>query len=426
MDIVDFLDENLIILIGQQTYHAKWEIVILQKEQFTLKNLSTFNFRKMLLLVKEQQERERSQSPAPGSDSSINKYRDTLPAKAQNFNVSAWSLIKQLVQSKNFRFSVPVELLEPLSLLQTIEDYPRIAMAYVAAFAVSRYAASAYRAMRKPFNPIEGETFEYLDNKLEYKFIAEQVSHHPPISAVNVKGRDWELTQSVDFDLSMWGRTFTVTPKSPVDLVLQNFKESYRWNKVKTRVQDIFRDGRYIEHVGEMVVSSSTHYCCKINFEEKTHNVFGNVYDTGNERVMEIRGMWSSHLEIVKTGQTPRKIWSINSLPPNHKEYYGFTYFALSLNDLTKDIRNLLPPTDSRFRTDKNLLEDGKIKEAALEKQRLEELQRSRCKQGSSRRAMWFNLSTASTLKRRIYNFTDKYWDMRSKKFDKLCFEPLW
>lgn len=35
--------------------------------------------------------------------------------------------------------------------------------------------------MGKPFNPILGETFEIITP--EYNYFAEQVSHHPPISA---------------------------------------------------------------------------------------------------------------------------------------------------------------------------------------------------------------------------------------------------
>ena len=35
--------------------------------------------------------------------------------------------------------------------------------------------------LNKPFNPILGETFELFN--ANYKYIAEQVSHHPPVSA---------------------------------------------------------------------------------------------------------------------------------------------------------------------------------------------------------------------------------------------------
>jgi len=50
-------------------------------------------------------------------------------------------------------------------------------MALVAAFAISPYSATTRTA--KPFNPILGETYEMLREDLGYRYIAEQVSHHP-------------------------------------------------------------------------------------------------------------------------------------------------------------------------------------------------------------------------------------------------------
>ncbi len=57
---------------------------------------------------------------------------------------------------------------------------PLIRDAYVAAFALSQFANIEARNL-KPFNPVLGETYELLTD--QFKFVAEQVSHHPPISA---------------------------------------------------------------------------------------------------------------------------------------------------------------------------------------------------------------------------------------------------
>lgn len=40
------------------------------------------------------------------------------------------------------------------------------------------------KATTKPFNPLLGETFEFVNDDFEY--LAEQVSHHPPITATHV------------------------------------------------------------------------------------------------------------------------------------------------------------------------------------------------------------------------------------------------
>lgn len=39
--------------------------------------------------------------------------------------------------------------------------------------------ANIYRRDKKFFNPLKGETYEYIDGN--FKFMAEQVSHHPPV-----------------------------------------------------------------------------------------------------------------------------------------------------------------------------------------------------------------------------------------------------
>lgn len=39
-------------------------------------------------------------------------------------------------------------------------------------------------------------------------------------------------------------------------------------------------------------------------------------------------------------------------MPEDYELYYGFTRFAMELNELDPDLSNILPPTDTRFRPD--------------------------------------------------------------------------
>lgn len=48
-------------------------------------------------------------------------------------------------------------------------------MVYVAAFAVSSYGSSYFRAGNKPFNPLLGETYECIREDKGFRFISEQV-----------------------------------------------------------------------------------------------------------------------------------------------------------------------------------------------------------------------------------------------------------
>lgn len=104
------------------------------------------------------------------------------------------------------RMTLPVSFNEPTSLLQRVAedleytDLLDIAadrhdslerLVYVAAFAASEYASTIGR-VAKPFNPLLGETFEYVRPDKGYRFFIEQVSHHPPIGAAWAESTKWD------------------------------------------------------------------------------------------------------------------------------------------------------------------------------------------------------------------------------------------
>jgi len=87
------------------------------------------------------------------------------------------------------------------------EQDPHRRIAFVAAFAMSNYSSTIGR-IAKPFNPmlvcisipslptlsqdqIQSETFEYVHLDKEYRYVSEQVSHHPPISACWAESPLW-------------------------------------------------------------------------------------------------------------------------------------------------------------------------------------------------------------------------------------------
>ena len=66
-----------------------------------------------------------------------------------------------------------------------IQD-PVLRLAYIAVYAGSMITICERNAT-KPFNPILGETYEYVTDEFEY--LSEQVSHHPPITANYCRGK---------------------------------------------------------------------------------------------------------------------------------------------------------------------------------------------------------------------------------------------
>ncbi len=119
-------------------------------------------------------------------------------------------------------------------------------------------------------------------------------------------------------------------------------------------------------------------------------------------------------------------------MPEDSNSYYGFTRFAIELNELTEDIKDNLPPTDSRFRPDQRHLENGKVDQAELEKQRIEEIQRSRRREmelkGVEHQPLWFSLNKDSPSNSKEWLFNNQYWSKRENPgFQNLnTFPNLW
>lgn len=64
--------------------------------------------------------------------------------------------------------------------------------------------------------------------------------------------------------------------------------------------------------------------------------------------------------------------------PSNTEKNYGFTNWAIQLNELTSDLVGVIAPSDSRLRPDQRAYEEGRITEADHLKAALEEAQRQR------------------------------------------------
>ena len=97
-------------------------------------------------------------------------------------------------------------------------------LAYVAIFNATQYNSVLGRKL-KPFNPILGETYEYTTSK--YRFIGEQVSHHPPVSACHAESKDYELYLDTNVTTHFWVRSLEFRPIGKTHLILKAFNEHY-------------------------------------------------------------------------------------------------------------------------------------------------------------------------------------------------------
>ena len=74
-----------------------------------------------------------------------------------------------------------------------LEPNPEARLKYIVGYALG--SNNAYVLMDKPFNPILGETYQcIIDGCPVY---GEQISHHPPISSIFMKGRRYTVYGSL-------------------------------------------------------------------------------------------------------------------------------------------------------------------------------------------------------------------------------------
>ncbi|MGH0159448.1 UNVERIFIED_CONTAM: hypothetical protein FKN15_037406, partial [Acipenser sinensis] len=323
--------------------------------------------------------------PAPGPDTS---------------NISLWNILRNNIGKDLSKVAMPVQLNEPLNTLQRLCEEleyselldtaaetqdPFQRMVYIATFAISAYASSYYRAGSKPFNPVLGETYECERKDKGYRCIAEQVSHHPPISACHTESENFVFWQDMRWKNKFWGKSMEIVPVGTTHVMLPKFGDHYEWNKITSCIHNILSGQRWIEHYGEISIrNSNSDICqCKVTFikakywNSDVNGVEGTITDGNGKVVQRLFGKWH---EGVYCGVPPSAncVWRPNPMPNGFEQYYGFTKFALELNELDPATKLLLPPTDTRFRQDQRLLEEGNIELAEEQKQRIEHLQRER------------------------------------------------
>ncbi|KAJ8962778.1 hypothetical protein NQ318_001177 [Aromia moschata] len=380
-----------------------------------------------------------------GDSQGLTGRRTVLPTpRPPTEGLSLWNLLSRNIGKDLSQISMPVALNEPLNVLQRLceeleyselldkaayIDDPYERMVEIAAFAVSAYASTLSRAGNKPFNPLLGETYECTREDKGFRFLAEQVSHHPPIGACYAESNNFTFWQDARVKTKFWGKSMEFQPLGNVRVLLPKTGDLYTWNKVTTCVHNLFSGQRWVDQYGELRITNGR-ITCKLTFAKasywsaKRHEVVGAVFDESGKPVRRLFGKWSESL-YCGVAPSARCIWRAGTLPPNHERYYGFTRFAIELNELGPD-SHLLPPTDTRLRPDQRALEEGDLTTAENLKLQLEAAQRERRKRreelGYRYEPRWFSNPQEDT-----WEYNGKYWDMRKTPgFANMQFESLW
>lgn len=311
---------------------------------------------------------------------------------------SVWKILKDAVGKDLSRFCVPVYFNEPISMVQKVAEImeyqnllnladqeadPAKRIMLVAAFGIAQYKCTDGR-LNKPFNPILGETFELVGP--DYTYFAEQVCHHPPISACIAENEHYNYHMDTNTQMGIsWSGVLKAIPIGFQHVKLKTHKEHYLIGRPTTTVNNLLFGNMYIEHVGTMTVKNcSNNMICPVEFRAAgwgnagKHEVSGKVLEKqGSSKVLgTLDGKWSESVSCTINGVTDT-IWQSNANSPDYDWQYFFTNFTMKLNDLPEGMKAKLPPSDSRLRTDQRALENNELELAAEEKHRLEERQRA-------------------------------------------------
>ncbi|XP_056901241.1 oxysterol-binding protein-related protein 3 isoform X2 [Takifugu flavidus] len=374
--------------------------------------------------------------------------RSCLPSPSPQINISLWDILRNNIGKELSKVKMPVQFNEPLNTLQrmceeleycellekaadTPDPFQR--MVYIATFVVSIYTFSYYRIGGKPFNPVLGETYECDRPDKGFKFVAEQVSHHPPISACHAEAKDYVFWQDLRCKNKFWGKSMEIFPIGTTNVHLPKFGDHYEWKNVTSCIHNLLSGPRWIEHYGEInIKNNNSDICqCKITFikskywNPRVNEVEAVITDRKGKVIHKLFGKWN---EAIYCGEPPLAtcVWKANTMPVDYEHHYGFSKFAIELNELEPSLKALLPPTDTRLRLDQRLLEEGNVEAAAEQKKRIEELQRERRKELEEK-----NLTHQPKFFRKTSDDTwvsnNTYWELRKDPgFSQLDFPKLW
>ena len=362
--------------------------------------------------------------------------RTSLPVKKLDHGFNVWKVFKSAVGKDLSRFGVPVYFNEPISSLQKFcepfqyahllntaakEPNPYIRLAKSACFCIGQFVMNNGR-QAKFFNPLLYETYEYVDNEQNFRYMSEQVSHHPAISAYYAEGDGWNIFANTNsiikfiitgrLEVNALGRTY---------ITYENYNDVNSFTKPKVITRNLIIGTIDIDVEGKFEVTNEMGDICEVDMIPSTSgqkgNLHGKIKDINGDVKLLLEGNWTDNIYIINN-ETKEKtiIWRI--IPSKGKEDFYYQPYTFDLNNLTEEMKKALPPTDSRFRPDQRLMEYQEIDKAGDEKHRLEEEQRARAKQykkdGFIPKPLYFDETYDDLTGELIYKYKGNYWDMRN------------
>ena len=314
-------------------------------------------------------------------------------------------------------------------------------MTALVGFVASSYA-SWYGRQQKPFAPTLGETYDWTSPDGRVRVVCEQVIYaDPPACAFRATGttpggRRFVVDGEGAGISKFWGKYVQIVVQGGLHMELPDTGETFSWSKASMHVHNVISGRIWIDMVGEVtVLAHKTGESAKFRLlkgkrpepgkPDVRGKIDGEVYDAAGNCVAHVQGnvlgkVWArpdptyvpppggealherfrvgegddSAEAATSTGGFATPIFEFGGVAPDAARQYGFTRFAITLNELSPEMLRNLPPTDSRFRPDMRALEDGHPETASKEKVRVEDRNRAlaaaRKRAGGRHQPAWF------------------------------------
>uniref|UniRef100_A0A8R1DGX3 PH domain-containing protein n=1 Tax=Caenorhabditis japonica TaxID=281687 RepID=A0A8R1DGX3_CAEJA len=246
-----------------------------------------------------------------------------------------WTLLKQIRPGMDLsKVVLPTFILEPRSFLEKLADYYYHADLIAEAVAepdpferivkITKFFLSGFykkpKGLKKPYNPILGETFrckwEHPDGSTTF-YIAEQVSHHPPVSSLFITNRKagFNISGTILAKSKYYGNSLSAILAGKLKLTLLNLGETYIVNLPYANCKGIMIGTMTMELGGEVVIEcEKTGYRTTLDFKLKP--MLGGAYNQiegsikyGNDRLASIEGAWDGVVRI-KGPEGKKELWN--------------------------------------------------------------------------------------------------------------------
>ncbi|EKX44699.1 hypothetical protein GUITHDRAFT_163527 [Guillardia theta CCMP2712] len=272
------------------------------------------------------------------------------------------AMIRQLKTGMDLsRVTLPTFILEPRSFLEKcsdfmahgrlIQDIATTSDPLERFLTVTRWYLCGWHfkppGVKKPYNPILGEVFhckwDYGDGGTTY-YLAEQVSHHPPISAFHFVNRKagWILNAAINPKSKFLGNSAASIMDGQASLHILALGETYTFNFPSYYVRGLLIGVMRMEIAGDVQISCketgfqwTASFTNRGYFKGENNSVSGKVTRIGSkDTICKIDGRWDRVIKITdkKTGasnvfldveaEKQKSFMPLNVDPEDKQKYY--------------------------------------------------------------------------------------------------------